>query len=356
MKRFLLFALALSLAACILPARTVVAPESIHATAQALCLPPPGGESITPIASCTWTTPTPVTPTPLVYGSLAGQVCDKYAAPAPSGADARVMIVSSGMTGGTRTAAQWVAWAQHSASIGVDAYVCDVPHSAAGGVNVFPIPNSAARCAFRVISASSPTGHLRCDGASAGATLADYADATANRQTLTSGSTTVNLDDGTCSIAWSATDAAICSKLSLWSEAGDIRVKNKVNPGSQTNMDQYLGVPGEADPLWMTRATLASPVLWYRAGMAPRLVMGSAGDGVVYPEQTVGTGDPTVGTSRLTCTSVHPALITGTLNAVRAAGPNCTAILNPCSMVTHFPTFGVGGVPITSGECTSDIF
>jgi hypothetical protein len=325
-------------------------PEEAPAAAP-LCVTP-GGESVTPVSGCTWTTPTPVAPYTVQYGTIAAQSCDVYAPASPTaGLDADVMIVSSGFTGGSRAAAAWVTWAQHRASLGHVAAICDTRHSVAGGTFPFPAPMSDARCAYRVVAALAPSTHVKAFGASSGADLADLADATADRTSLTSGTTTITLDDGTCSVSWASTDAALVTRVNLWSEPGDFtHGKASVNPGSQPNMNAYANM---ADPISPDLLAIMSPVKWYRSTMAPRLVMASAGDGVVYPEHTVGTGDPTQSASRLTCTSVHPASIAGTLNAVRAAGPNCTAILNACPDITHLPKFLA---PLTSGECTSDIF
>lgn len=320
-----------------------------EATPHALCVTP-GGESVTPVASCAWSTPPTIVPTSLVYGSASAlQACDVYAAPSPIGADARVMVVSSGMTGGTRSAAAWVRWALHTAASGVDAYVCDVRHSASGGVYPFPAPNSDARCIARAVAALSPTGHLRGFGASAGATLLDHSDATADRTALTFGGVTVTLDDGTCATGWGTGDAAIFTRVSLWSEASDIRVKAKVSPFTpQANLDAYLNLPlGESDPAWVTWATLASPVNWHRSTEAPRLVMASNGDTVMYRAQSVGSAY-----GGTTC-ATDPTGIIGTKAAVRAAGVNCTSILNACPVTIHLPAFLA---PLTSGECTADIF
>ncbi|MEI8256080.1 MAG: hypothetical protein WCJ30_10455, partial [Deltaproteobacteria bacterium] len=105
MKRFCLLFFALVFAACggdspetdvcAFDGKIVACPDPEPAHAAPLCATP-GGESATPVASCTWSTPPAIIPTAVIYGSAhALQACDKYAAVSPTGADARAMIVSS---------------------------------------------------------------------------------------------------------------------------------------------------------------------------------------------------------------------------------------------------------------------
>ncbi len=275
------------------------------------------------------------------YGPTVAQSCDCYSPASPTG-DADLQGVCSGFTGGSRTSANWIVWARHRADAGRLSCVCDVRHSAANGVNPFPAPLSDMRCAARTIAAMSPTGHLKLFGASAGGSLVDHTDATADRTVLTWGASTVTLDDGTCPIPWSPSDASIATAVGVWALPGDMRVKAKIQPPPpppgvyQANLNAYFNSPlGESDPKWAAASQFASSIFWYRLGMAPRLYGVSVGDIVIYPEHTVGSGSALLVPG---CTTSHPTGLTGGYPAAFAVTAASVLTL-PCPSTIHLPTF-----------------
>lgn len=320
-----------------------VAADCQHAICGAGICHPVGGAAIATVSTCAQPVLATVMPIDVQYGTTSVQMLTVYPAdpsctPPAGGYPVWIDVHGGGFTGdgGGRNSsalAQHMQWLAKQCIVGVTMDYRLTSGTAPSAVNPFPAAVNDGRCAVRWVAANIAShggdpARIGATGYSAGFGIVGKVATEAGFTSTQQGASIAYDADGTCPLAWSASDATILKRVASYYGNSDFTVVaqwSAYNP----NGYEYLNVTGTGDPNWNARATAAS-VHWTWGNPPIFLTDGSAD------------------------TTVLPAMLSGLDTTVRTQAGVASSLLVIASGIHGFaPNTGpYGGVNYVPASCT----